>query len=379
MDFSLLDSIYRKKSDENDIYEIIAKELGLTFLEKGFFKKELHFPVETKQINELFPFSGILDIQEKLFSIQPGEVLFLDIEASGVNFQTTNYPFLAGFGFYKQEEYHIHQYFLLETSLEDKLLTVVRDYVEDFPYIATFNGKKFDIPYLQSRFQLYGEIFPSHFHHFDVYHIWKRLLPKNFHGGYSQKNLENKILAVERDNDIEGYRIPEIIFDWMKYKRHEEFHRVFRHNEWDVLYLFHLFLRALEVIKNQDGATDDRIPLAKVFFRNKFYDEVIKIIEEDIRKRKSSTDHYRLLYQAYLKKRDYEKAAGILKHLVEGEKNPKEMLLLIRILQKLFRYREAYEYVQDMIELYSTSPEKFHSGITLQYLQRKREKLHTLL
>lgn len=356
MDISLLsfdnsDKLSTHRTDS--FYSNIEKDLNLIFLQEGLFLKEYKFPVYYDKLSLLFPFSGLLDIQENFIDVEPEEILFLDLEALGLQFTTSNYPFLIGFGYYQNQKFHIRQYLLMDLTYEEQYLNYIEEFIKSFKYIATFNGKKFDLPLLKYRFNMCDKKWEFSFHHFDIYVIWKRLLDKNFKGGFSQKNLEMKILNFFREDDIDGSRVPQIFFDWQKYKKYDEFIKIIQHNMLDVYNLFFLFIEALDLIKNYKKINDTTLPISKIFYRNTFYNESIELLETYNPKNQDETIMKNtILYKCYYKKADYDNSIKYLKKLIDMKKNPREILLLIRILQnKLKDYKQSIYYIDLLIDL----------------------------
>ncbi|GIX41737.1 MAG: hypothetical protein KatS3mg129_1470 [Leptospiraceae bacterium] len=381
MDLSLLSLYNNHSSKKIDIYKQIEKELDLQQIEAGLYYKKKYFKMDQEKLSNLFPFSGILDIQKKLIDIKPEEILFLDIEALGLSFQTSNYPFLIGLGYYSEEHFVMEQYLLLDISLEITYLDYIEKYLKSYPYIATYNGKKFDLPLIKSRFYYYGKQWEENFHHFDVYVLWKRLLPNKFSGGYSQKNLENKILNFSRIDDIDGSRIPQIFYDWQKYQKYDEFQQIIQHNEWDVFNLFLLFIEALDFIKNKKETLNSKIQIAKIFYKNQFYKETIKLLQNYLpANQEEMQQKYSLLYKSYYKMMDYHNTIFYLKKLIEIHKNPKEILFLIRVLQnKLKDNKQAIQYIDLLIELLQNFPlETKNPYLQIESLKKRKKKLSLL-
>jgi uncharacterized protein YprB with RNaseH-like and TPR domain len=379
MDFSLL-SIYTEKnhSIDLDIYDQIEKTFYLKQIHKGLYFKRKFFEVDKEKFSTLFPFSGILDIQGQLINMEPEEVLFLDLESIGITFNSSNFPFLIGFGYYAEQKFVLEQYFLIDRSLETIYLEYIEKYLKKYKYVVSFNGKKFDIPLIKSRFYYHGKHWEENFHHFDVYVLWKRLLPNKFAGGYSQKNLENKILNFYRENDIEGSYIPQIFFDWQKYQKYDEFSKIIQHNEWDVFNLFLLFIEALDFIKNKKNSLNTKIQIAKIFYRNKFYKETVKLLQNYLPiNEEEMFQKYSLLYKSYYKLHDFEQCVFYLKKLIEIKKNPKEILLLIRILQnKQKNLKEAIQYIDLLMDVLQYFPNQTKNPyLQIEALKKRKNKI----
>ncbi len=347
-------------------------------IEKGLYIRKVQYKVEEEQIETLFPFSGILDVLGRLIEMYPEEILFFDLETTGYYLNSSNLPFLMGFGYYKNSYFFLEQVLLLDITKEIHQLEYSGKIIKNFKYIATYNGKKFDIPILKSRFYYHFLKFEEKFHHFDLYYFWKRLLPREFEGGYSQKNLETKLLRIKRENDIDGSMVPQIYYDWRKYNQIDHFHKILLHNEWDIYHLFFLFLKALKVVKNQDKV-ESKIELGKLFYRNGFYMDAINLLKgfssSDINEQ---LEVFKILYRSHLKLQHWEKSIYYLKKRLELNDNPEEMLILIRILQhKIKNYSEAIQYIDKLLEMVKNVSKKKEKNqyLNIQSLLKRKQKL----
>ncbi len=378
MDFSILSKYHNNFINIEEIYNNLTKELHLQRIDNGFFFKEKSFFIQKEKIDSLFPFSGILDTMGKCISFQPEEVLFLDLETIGLNFETSNFPFLMGIGYFEKDHFYLKQFLLLDASLEKEQLKHIEELLKQYKYIATYNGKRFDLPLLKSRFLLHSKKWEIELHHFDIYVLWKRILPKNFAGGYSQKNLENKILNFYRNDDIDSNRVPEIFYDWQKYKKYDEFYKIILHNEWDIYNLFLLFIEALRIIKNKDNQINTKIQIAKIFYKNSLYKETISLLENYIPKNEEEMlEKYSILFKSYYKLNNFHNTIVYLKKLIEIRKRPKEILFLIRLLQNQMKdYKQAIEYIDLLIDLINSfSISTKNPYLQIESLKKRKYKL----
>ncbi|MFN3604055.1 MAG: ribonuclease H-like domain-containing protein [Leptonema sp. (in: bacteria)] len=366
------------KKDFNEIYENYLKKWDLLEIEEGIYLRKKQYKIYDEQLENIFPFTGILEVLGKLNDVKPNEILFFDLETTNKDsFSVSNLPFFMGFGYYQDGFFHLKQIFFLDSSKEVIALNYINNFIKKFKYIATYNGKRFDVPLLKNRFIYYSKEFIESFQHFDLFVFWKRLLPKQFEGGYSQKNLERKILQIYRENDIDGSEVPKIYYDAIHYDQIDDLYKVILHNEWDVYHLFLLMIESLRILKNKKL---QNLELAKLFFRNKMYNESINILEklkQNLGQNQEKLAVYDILYKTYWKLQDWEKAVKYLKEKLNYKKNPKEYLMLIRILQnKLKKYKEAIYYLEELMEFIGNFPEiKSQPYLKMNSLVERKRKL----
>jgi uncharacterized protein YprB with RNaseH-like and TPR domain len=103
--------------------------------------------------------------------------------------------------------------------------------------IVSYNGKCYDMNLLASRFTLSRMKNPAvDTPHLDllfpVRRLWRRRI-----GDCSLSNVEKTILGFERENDIPGFLIPSIYFEYLRTKNGRSLASVFQHNRWDIIAL----------------------------------------------------------------------------------------------------------------------------------------------
>ncbi len=96
----------------------------------------------------------LLSRDEELKELDLRRTLFVDTETTGLSGGTGTFAFMIGAGFFEGEAFHIHQWFMRDFSEEKASLTILRDLLESFQFLITFNGKHYDIPLLETRFIL---------------------------------------------------------------------------------------------------------------------------------------------------------------------------------------------------------------------------------
>jgi len=219
----------------------------------------------------------------------PEELLFFDLETTGLSGGAGTLAFLAAFGRFMvpsgagrgagngkngaqrngntatgcSARIEITQYLLLdypgETDFIDlvvKEFAVCRDDKKgesknpafppaDLPVMVSFNGKCFDSQILKNRCLMNG-IMPPDFYHADLLHparrLWKRILPD-----CSQATIEVSILGLNRKDDVSGALAPDIWFSFLRNNDNRELLSICDHNVRDINGLASIFLAFCEI------------------------------------------------------------------------------------------------------------------------------------
>jgi hypothetical protein len=122
---------------------------------------------------------------------------------------------------------------------EVALLAQVALEIEPFDGLATFNGRTFDIPLIETRFRMHRHAFAAPADHLDLLHparsIWKHRLES-----CSLGSLERAILGVVRESDAPGWLIPSIYFAYLRDRSTRDLGPVIEHNRADIVSLARL-------------------------------------------------------------------------------------------------------------------------------------------
>jgi hypothetical protein len=147
--------------------------------------------------------------------------------------------FLVGLGHFEYNQFHLRQYFLNDLKREPALLQAVSAYLARFSAIASFNGKAFDLPLLETRFRLVGLPSIRSFPHMDLLHASRRLYRGRF-DSCRLKALEHRVLGLARPTDVPSAEVPALYFRFLATGRFRALAPVFSHNALDVLSLLSL-------------------------------------------------------------------------------------------------------------------------------------------
>ena len=253
----------------------------------------------------------------------PEELIFFDLETTGLSGGAGTLAFLAAFGRFSaarsseasvnnsslygssgsfQRNLEITQYLLLDFPGEgefieqaaaefcvkkgnndarhDKRGTVngntgkgeaIDEKADDgaLPWVLSFNGKCFDSQILRNRCLMNGLKAPLYFHA-DLLHparrLWKRLLPD-----CSQSTIETSILGLSREGDISGALAPDIWFSFLRDGENSNLLKICNHNVLDIAGLAALFLAMGDIVMDpymgQEKIRFDEEELAVIWMR----------------------------------------------------------------------------------------------------------------
>jgi uncharacterized protein YprB with RNaseH-like and TPR domain len=169
---------------------------------------------------------------------------FLDTETTGLSGGTGTMAFVVGLGFFEEESFYLHQYFLRDPGDEPAMVETLAEQMAEFEALVSFNGIAFDVPILENRFIL-ARIRPptTGMPHLDLLpparRLWRYGLPSCALG-----TLEQEVLNVLREqDDVPGGVIPWLYRDYLRTGDAREMKRVIYHNAVDILSLVTLAAR----------------------------------------------------------------------------------------------------------------------------------------
>jgi len=179
---------------------------------------------------------------EGLSDADLSDFIFLDTETSGLAGGTGTYAFEVGLGRFTDQGFTLAQFFMRHPGEEPALLAGMTEFMHDMQAVVTYNGKSFDIPLLKTRYTLMGMSNPFEgIAHFDLLPLARRLWRIRLESR-TLGNVESKILGVKRGEDeVPGYMIPEMYFDYLKTQDARPLSGIFYHNAIDILSLAGLY------------------------------------------------------------------------------------------------------------------------------------------
>ena len=89
-----------------------------------------------------------------LASVDLRRSCFLDTETTGLSGGTGTMAFIVGLGFFTDEDFQVHQYFLRDPGDEPAMVETLAEQLSGFDALVSFNGRTFDVPIIENRFIL---------------------------------------------------------------------------------------------------------------------------------------------------------------------------------------------------------------------------------
>lgn len=186
-----------------------------------------------------------IESQEIIDSINIGNTksLIFDIETMGLR----SVPIiLIGIARIHNNNILIDQYLSRNFKEEPAILTAFVSRLRENDTIITFNGARFDIPFIEDRLSYHkiGETVYNKIHH-DALPLsrraWKTKLPNCKLG-----TLEKYILNIEREDDIPSRSVPNFYNTYIRYKNVGLLVPIVNHNKQDLITLAKIFSRLRE-------------------------------------------------------------------------------------------------------------------------------------
>jgi uncharacterized protein YprB with RNaseH-like and TPR domain len=162
----------------------------------------------------------------------PEEMVFLDIETCGLT--STQPLFLVGM--MKQQSKGVmilRQFFARSYEEEVAVLDAVKSELESAAVIVTYNGLRFDMPYIQDRMAYYGTCCLRDHFHFDLLWTARRLFRETL-PNCKLVTVASHVLGYERDGDIPGYMIPEVYHEFVMNPCSALIRPILEHNAMDI-------------------------------------------------------------------------------------------------------------------------------------------------
>lgn len=236
--------------------------------------------------------------------VQPADLLFFDLETTGLSGGAGTCAFLVGFGWFAGDRsFNTRQFFLRSYGEERALLDVVAGFLARCggtesiagesggcrdAVLVTYNGRTFDLPLMETRFLMHRLQSPFEaLRHIDMLHPARRLWRRRESASVSAEQddgtrewsgqrrpparmedlsascaltvLEQDILGFRREGDVPGFEIPARYFHFARTGDARGLEAVVEHNRLDLLSLAAVTSVALRMVGEGSGGT--RAPL----------------------------------------------------------------------------------------------------------------------
>lgn len=252
---------------------------------------------------------------------------FVDTETSGLAGGTGTYAFLIGAARFEGDVFKLAQFFMRDPSHEPAQLAALTEFLQPCRVLVTFNGKSFDAPLLNTRYTLNGQPSPlPEMAHLDLLplarRLWRDRLPSRSLG-----NLERDILLFERTTeDVPGWLIPQMYFDYLRGGDARPLAGVFYHNRLDVVAMAALLNQMAQMLADPLGETVehalDLIAIGKLYEAAGQLDAAAALLEAGMARNDLPEPHYWAAQErlSFLEKRrgNWAAAVSVWKTAAEG-------------------------------------------------------------
>lgn len=242
--------LLRQKSANNKGYQTYQNYPGRIkqMLIEKYQGKNLEDIINGNVINTTKGTCYHIESQEQTSPIDIGDTrsLILDIETMGFS----SVPIiLIGLARIKDNNIiSIDQYLSRNIREEPAMLMALVRYLRKNDTVITFNGGRFDIPFIEERFSFHKikESLYTKTHHDALplsRHAWKKKLPN-----CKLATLEKYILGIERKDDVPSRSVPNFYNAYIRQKNVGPLIPIISHNKQDLITLAMIFskLRELE-------------------------------------------------------------------------------------------------------------------------------------
>ena len=205
--------------------------------------------------------------------------LFVDLETTGLSGGAGTVAFLVGCGWFDMGAFQVRQFLLTSYASERALLCAVAECFGATSLLVTYNGKTFDVPVMETRWQFHRLPLPlESVRHFDMLHPARRLWrareettkDASGEGGCRLGTLERVLCDVRRVGDIPGMDIPARYFRFLRSGDARPLEPVLEHNRLDLMSLAAVCAHAVQLVDEGSARCRDAaeaLALGKVYER----------------------------------------------------------------------------------------------------------------
>lgn len=194
---------------------------------------------------------------------------YLDTETTGLSGGTGTQVFAAAVCRPVEAGLELTQVFLADPAGEPAFLALVQEELARAGGVATYNGSRFDLPLLRTRWvmaRMPGEL--EHPAHVDLLNITRALLRYRLER-CTLRVVEERLLGFEREDDLASALVPEAYLGYLRHGWSPLLPRALEHNRQDVVSLYYLHSRLLHRLSGQDPWMEgpDWLALGRYLFR----------------------------------------------------------------------------------------------------------------
>ncbi len=264
---------------------------------------------------------------ENLLNFNYKTTLFIDTETTGLAGGTGTVCFLIGIGSFSDNQFVIEQYLMRDYDEETAVLKALESRFKQTEFLVSYNGKSYDLNIICTRLILNRLAnYLNHLHHFDLLYTVRRIWAPRLQD-CSLINVEREILNFYRDDDIPGYMIPHIYFEYIKSGNGKNLDQVFRHNRLDILTLTVLAGKTAAIYLDPQNWLEhprDFASIARSYESMGEFKKASLCYKKSLQNEHLQSDREQILYRLgflYKRRRLWGKAHEIWEHIINNYKN----------------------------------------------------------
>lgn len=188
------------------------------------------------------------DVLKSLSLIEPENLKFMDIETLGLK----NCPIiLIGIAEIKNSNIISTQYLLRDKDEEVAVLEGYLSHLDEYSVHVTFNGKFFDVPFIENRLNYYGMnskrlTLPHYDLLYYARYLWKDKLPN-----CKLQTIEKNIFGLDREGDVPGKYVPEFYETYLREDNIGPIVPIVNHNKQDIVSLADFIMKMYEEVNER--------------------------------------------------------------------------------------------------------------------------------
>ncbi len=218
---------------------------------------------------------------ENSFALPLSTMMFIDTESTGLG-GSGAVAFLIGAGRATNSGFEVLQYLLPDYSDEAAMLEDFHQNLNRASTIVSFNGASFDLPVLQDRMIINRVARKIEYeYHLDLLHSARRLFKRRLQD-CTLTNLERQLFSFYRSDDIPGYLVPSVYFEWLSSQELSQMKAVLEHNRYDIVSLYFLMQVISKAYQSEGGTLEypeDLHSLSRFYERRREDTKIEKIYD----------------------------------------------------------------------------------------------------
>ena len=301
---------------------VMPTGLGETFVYEEHYAADYRHGLASIRLEVPLTIVSAWAADPRLSELDLSSFIFLDTETSGLAGGTGTYAFLVGAARFIEGEFVLRQFFMRDPTEEPALLEGLADFLAPGKALVTFNGKAFDAPLLATRYTMHSLPIPfQNFAHLDLLPLARRLWRARLESR-ALKYLEENILQAPRTaEEVPGYEIPWLYFDYLRTGDARPLKGVFYHNAMDVVAMAGLLNYVATMLADpfHEGIEHalDVISIARLFQDLGQWDTAARLFERGLQMTLSEPDFWEAVRRlSTLQKRrgDFDQALSLWEH-----------------------------------------------------------------